>query len=99
MENYIHFEAINQEFEIPLTENYQPFDDVPTLVAKAVHEASESTTDWEDLDEKKQSKKESKAKKQLNRGAIENMTLERLNTIDSDGEILTWLGEISAHLQ
>jgi len=99
MENYIHFEAINQEFEIQLTENFQPFDDVPTLVAMAVHEASESTTDWEDLDEKKQSKKESKAKKRLNRGAIENMTLERLNAVDSDGEILTWLGEISAHLR
>jgi len=99
MENYIHFEAINQEFEIQLTENFQPFDDVPSLVAKAVHEASESTAAWEDLDEKKQGKKESKAKKRLNRGAIENMTLERLNNVDSDGEVLTWLGEISVHLQ
>lgn len=99
MENYIHFEAINQEFQIQLTENYQPFDDVPTLVAKAVHEASESTVAWEDLDEKKQSKKESKAKKRLNRGAIENMTLERLNNIDAEGEVLRWLGEISAQLR
>lgn len=99
IENYIHFEAINQEFEIQLTENFQPFDDVPTLVAKAVHEASESAVAWEDLDDKKKGKKESKAKKRLNRGAIENMTLERLNNVDSDGEVLTWLGEISAHLQ
>jgi putative ATP-dependent endonuclease of OLD family len=99
MENYIHFEAINQEFQIQLTENYQPFDDVPTLVAKAVHEASESTVAWEDLDEKKQSKKESKAKKRLNHGAIENMTLERLNNIDAEGEVLGWLGEISAQLR
>lgn len=99
MENYIHFEAINQEFDIQLTENFQSFDDVPTLVAKAVHEASESTTDWANLDEKKKSKKESRAKKRLNRGAIENMTLERLNSVDSDGEVLAWLGEISAHLQ
>lgn len=99
MENYIHFEAINEEFEIQLTENFQPFDDVPTLVAKAVHEASESTVAWEDLDEKKQSKKESKAKKRLNRGAISNMTPERLNNVDADGEVLTWISEISAHLR
>ncbi|MDB4223659.1 hypothetical protein N9850_07775, partial [Granulosicoccus sp.] len=98
MENYIHFEAINREFGIQLAENYQPFDDVPKLVAIAVHEASESTTDWVDLDEKKQSKKESKVKKRLNRGAIENMTLEHLNTVDADGEVLAWLGEISSHL-
>jgi len=99
MENYIHFKAINQEFQLQLTENYQPFDDVPTLVANAVHEASESTVAWEDLDEKKQSKKVSKAKKRLNRGAIENMTLARLNNVDAEGEVLRWLGEISARLR
>nr|CAA6825562.1 MAG: Predicted ATP-dependent endonuclease of the OLD family, contains P-loop ATPase and TOPRIM domains [uncultured Thiotrichaceae bacterium] len=99
MENYIHFEAINEEFGMQLTENYQPFDDVPTLVAKAVHEASESTIAWGDLDEKKQSQKESKAKKRLNRGAINKMTLERLHNIDSDCEVLAWLGEISVHLK
>jgi len=99
MENYIHFEAINQEFEIQLTENFQPFDDVPTLVAKAVHDASGSPNTWEDLDEKKRSKKESKAKKRLNRGAIDNMTSEYLNEVDSEGEVLDWLINISAHLQ
>jgi len=99
MENYIHFEAINQEFEIELTENFHPFDDVSTLVAQAVHSASESTSVWDDLDDIKRSKKESKAKKRLNRGAVENMTLERLGAIDPDGEVLTWLREISSHVQ
>lgn len=98
MENYIHFEAINEEFDINLTENFQPFDDVPTLVAKVVHENSESTNLWDDLNDKTRGKKESKAKKRLNRGAIENMTQERLNDIDPDGEVLSWLSEISRHL-
>jgi putative ATP-dependent endonuclease of OLD family len=98
MENYIHFEAINEEFDINLTENFQPFDDVPTLVAKVVHENSESTNLWENLNDKTRGKKESKAKKRLNRGAIENMSQERLNDIDPDGEVLSWLSEISRHL-
>ena len=99
MENYIHFEAINEEFAIQLTENFCSFDDVPVMVAKAVHDASESTVDWDDLDEKKQGKKESKAKKRVNRGAVSNMTVARLHSSDPDGEVLTWLGEISRHLR
>lgn len=99
MENYIHFEAINEEFGINLIENFQPFDDVPTMVAKAIHDASGSPTAWEDLDEKKRGKKESNAKKRLNRGAIKNMTLERLNSIDIDSDVLTWIRSISSHLQ
>ncbi|WP_022851716.1 AAA family ATPase [Limisalsivibrio acetivorans] len=98
IENYIDFEAINEEFETQFTGNFQSFDDVPALVAKAVHGASESTVDWEDLDEEKQRKKESKAKKRLNRGAVSNMTLARLNNVDPNGEVLTWLNEISKHL-
>lgn len=99
MENYIHFEAINEEFEITLTENFQAFDDVPTLVAQAVHEASESTVPWDEVSDKKQGQKESKAKKRLNRGAINNMTPERLSNIDLDGEVISWLSEISRHLR
>lgn len=99
MENYIHFEAINEEFEIQLTENFCSFDDAPVMVAKVVHEASESTVDWGDLDEKKQGKKESKAKKRLNRGGVSNMTMARLHSADPDGEVLTWLREISRHIR
>jgi len=99
MENYIHFEAINEEFEIQLAENFCSFDDVPVMVAKVVHEGSESTVDWHDLDEKKQGKKESKAKKRLNRGAVSNMTMARLHSTDPEGEVLTWLREISRHLR
>lgn len=99
MENYIHFEAINEEFGTQFAEQFQPFDDVPTLVAKAVHGASGSPKSWEELDDKKQSKKESKAKKRLNRGAVENMTLARLEEVDAEGEVMSWLAAISLQLQ
>ena len=99
MENYIHFDAINEEFELQLAENFQPFDDIPLLVAKAVHDASESTVRWEELEEKKKRNKESKAKKRLNRGAVSKMTIERLQQIDTEGEVLNWLEEISRHLR
>jgi putative ATP-dependent endonuclease of OLD family len=99
MENYIHFEAINEEFELQLTENYQDFDNVPTLVAKGVHQSSDTAIAWEDLDGKKRAKKESKAKKRLNRGAVEKMTLARLKVVDPGDEVLGWLDTISACLR
>ncbi|MBQ4848158.1 hypothetical protein [Pseudoalteromonas sp. MMG005] len=99
MENYIRFEAINEEFGTQFAEQFQPFDDVPTLVAKAVYGASGSSKSWEELDDKKQSKKESKAKKRLNRGAVENMTLARLEEVDAEGEVMSWLAAISLQSQ
>lgn len=98
MENYIHFEAINQEFKLSLTCNYENFDDVPNLVAQAVHEASESPNAWDDLDDEKRGQKEGKAKKRLNRGAINYMTSAHLSHIDPKDEVRTWLRKISACL-
>jgi len=99
MENYIHYEAINAEFELQLTMNYNEFDDVPTLVAQAVHAASDSTTAWVDITDKKRGLKESKAKKRLNRGAIDNMTVEQLSEVDPHGEVIGWLRTISGYLE
>jgi hypothetical protein len=98
MENYINFEAINEGFGISLVENFAEFDDVPTLVAMAVHEASESTKTWNELIDKKRSQKESKAKKRLNREVISYMTPERLTQVDQHGEVRTWLREISQYI-
>ncbi|MFW1364156.1 ATP-binding protein [Vibrio parahaemolyticus] len=98
MENYINFEAINEGFGISLVDNFAEFDDVPTLVAMAVHEASESTKTWNELIDKKRSQKESKAKKRLNREVISYMTPERLTQVDQHGEVRTWLREISQYI-
>ncbi|OCH59080.1 hypothetical protein A6D98_15215 [Aliivibrio fischeri] len=98
MENYIHYEAINLEFGLNLTSNFSAFDDVPNLVAQFVHNESESTVPWEEVSDKTKSKKESKVKKRLNRSTLNYMTPELLSNIDTDGEVLTWMRGISAHL-
>lgn len=98
MENYIHFEAINLEFDLNLTNHFSNFDDIPDLVAQSVHESSESDISWEDVTPEKRGKKESKAKKRLNRGAIDYMTPELLTDVDNNSEVRTWLRQISSYL-
>ncbi|HDY8021427.1 TPA: hypothetical protein ACGVB5_004918, partial [Vibrio vulnificus] len=99
MENYIHYQAINQEFNLLLTENYTSFEDVPKLIARAVHEASESTTPWDELDVKKRGNKESQVKKRLNRQTLGFMTPEYLSEIDTQDDVRTWLREISRFIR
>lgn len=99
IENYIHKSSIEQAYAldgrvIAIPNNFDAFDDVPVEVAKIIHEASDSPTAWEDLDEDKKDEKESKAKKMLNRIASKLMTNELLNEIDPDGELIGWLNEI-----
>ncbi|MDP2503727.1 ATP-binding protein [Vibrio splendidus] len=98
MENYIHYEAINEAFDLSLETNYSDFDDVPTLVAMAVHEASESTRAWHEINDKKRGQKESKAKKKLNREAINCMTPARLTLVDPADEVRCWLREVSQYV-
>ena len=98
MENYIHFKAINSEFDLNLTSHYSNFDDIPDLVAQSVHEASESDINWENITPVKRKKKESRAKKRLNRGAIDKMTPELLTDVDNNNEVRTWLRQISSYL-
>jgi energy-coupling factor transporter ATP-binding protein EcfA2 len=100
LENYIHKTAIEQAYAvngltIRITNNFQSFDNVPLEVAKIVHSASESPTLWGDLDEKKQEEKESKAKKVINGIATRFMTIELLNEIDPENELIGWLQEIA----
>jgi putative ATP-dependent endonuclease of the OLD family len=98
MENLIHIEAINEEFGVTLAA-VQDFDDVPVLVAELVHAASGSPTPWAALDVVKKSKKESKAKRRLNRGAVSRMTPGRLDQADPNGQVRDWLRTIGAHLR
>jgi predicted ATP-dependent endonuclease of OLD family len=98
MENYIHYEAINEEFEINLIEQLNDFDDVPKIVAKAVHEASDSPNAWDELTDEKRKKKESSAKKRLNRGAVSKMSATRLEQVDASGHVVEWLTHISNYL-
>ncbi|KMY67287.1 hypothetical protein AAU61_10535 [Desulfocarbo indianensis] len=97
IENYIHPDAIKAvRPELALT--YGDFDDVPTVVAKTLHQNSGSPKAWEELTEKNQGKKISRAKKWLNLDAVLAMTPDLLDSIDPNGDVRTWLTEIKSHV-
>jgi len=97
LENYIHRNVI-----ISVCPGYAgqglDFEDVPSLFAQTVHEASGSGNRWADLDEEKKEEKESKAKKRLNTEVVSLMTPELLTQVDQHNEIRTWLTEIGRAL-
>lgn len=100
MENYIHPDAIrgvyqdsNLDIEIP--NSFEDFDNVPEIVARAVHVASGSDVDWNELEEKKRAQKRSRAKYNLNTAAVRKMTHEQLAAVDINNEISNWLNVVT----
>lgn len=103
MENYIHPQAIVEAYEangvaIELPETFDDFDDVPSIVARTLHETG-SQTPWEDLSEDKQKKKCSRAKKILNGDAARRMSVERLQATGGYQEVCQWLGTLHQMVQ
>ncbi len=103
IENYLHFEAINATYveaniKLGLAENFAPFDDVPSEVAKLVHAASGSETAWDELSDEKKGKKESRVKKALCSRAARHMTPALLDNVDQDGDVRSWLKTIADSL-
>ncbi len=92
IENYLHKDVINSIFEIDI--NYGDFDDVPELVAEALHDKSESTHLWCELSEDKKRKKVSRAKQRLNGECILEMTPSLLDLQDPSGDVRSWLLEM-----
>ncbi len=97
MENYLHPQALKRA-RTEVDVEYGPFDDVPEIVARGVHEASESETSWDDLSDEKREKKVSKAKKWMNREGARAMTPELLEEIDPEGEVRDWFFRIERAL-
>lgn len=98
MESYVHPEAVREAYrvnriELNIPDAFDGFDDVPSIVAQAVHAAS-SDTPWPAEDPAKCRKKEGYAKAQLNNGAVARMTVERLAQTDPENEILGWYEHI-----
>ena len=93
MENYLHPDAIAEALDV--TVDFGPTDDVPLLVAQALHQTSAQANPWDQVDEETKGKKESSAKKRLNHEAAAKMTLERLAASDPNGEIEQWLRKIT----
>jgi hypothetical protein len=94
-ENYIHREVINAYFGINI--NFTDTDDVPLLVAQAIHANAPEGTPWP-VDEKKIREKTSRAKKRLNYEVAPLMTLNHITEIDTNNDILTWLAEINERI-
>jgi len=98
LENYLHPDAI--KFVHPEVEIlFGDFDDVPEMVAKIIHESSESDREWTELDIKTKAKKISAAKHWLNSKAVKAMTVEQLSERDPDDDIRSWLRKINELLE
>ena len=93
MENYIHPDAIKAALDVDVS--FGDFDDVPDLVAQKIHEKSESTTPWANVDDATKEKKRSRAKKRLNLECPEVMTPQMLDAIDPAGDVRSWLSDIA----
>lgn len=102
MENYLHHEAISEAYaangiNIAFGRHFDEFDDVPALVAEALHEANGEGA-WADLPESKKSEKMKKVKRQLNGVVVDKMTADRLTQTDPQNEIRAWLAEIQQRM-
>jgi putative ATP-dependent endonuclease of OLD family len=98
MENYLHPGAINAvRPEIDIA--FGDFDDVPSLVAEAVHQASGADVPWAQLSDKKRAKKVSRAKAWLNTRAVDAMTAAMLDERDTYGDVRGWLAEVARFLE
>lgn len=103
IENYLHPQAIRSAYsqdhpDLLLPASFAAQDDVPEIVAKAIHE-KESETPWNELGDKKKKSKESAVKKRLSASASALMTVELLGEVDAEGEVVGWLQKISELLE
>ncbi len=99
LENYLHVGAIfdayaAQNITVTLAGPFNDFDDVPTLVAEAVHVAS-GAGGWGEVSDRNKKKKEGRAKHALNNAAVALMTAERLAETDPNDEIRSWFETIA----
>ncbi len=100
LENYIHPDAIR-----PGVPGYAgtgaDFEDVPALVARALHEADGRGAAWAEVeaDTEKLGKKVSRAKQRLNSEFAGRMTPDLLRQADRTDEVRGWLRAVGAALR
>jgi AAA15 family ATPase/GTPase len=97
MENYITPDVLINELEglDTLDDADWVTLDVPELIAKHIHEQSESPKTWDELTEDKQKKKISRAKVRVNTEFANNVTKENLENYNCFEEVKTWFDKIS----
>lgn len=97
LENYLHpstITTIEPTYACPGTD----FDNIPLLLAEAVHNATPGSTPWPALPEDKKKAKASAAKKRLNGECARRMTPDLLSQIDPADEVRQWLRAIGVAL-
>lgn len=99
LESYLHRDAICEAYAqnqivIAFPAPFADFDDVPTIVAQAVHTVNGGIP-WAELGDEQRRKKESRAKKILNDAAVARMNLDRLAQTDPNDEVRSWLASIA----
>ena len=98
LENYIHPDAIK-----PIAPSFPntiaSFDDVPLMLAQAIHTADPNAPPWNNVTDDNKKRKASKAKRHLNQECAEKMTVTLLAQSDPGGEILSWLKAVGAKLE
>lgn len=99
LENYLTNEAIEEAYAtngtIVTIPDITDEMDVPNIVARAIYETATGKK-WDDLEESKQNKKESKVKKILNTQAVKKMTVERLRARNSYDDLKLWFDTIKS---
>jgi hypothetical protein len=89
LENYLHPECVREISGLDLA--YGADDDVAGLVARACHERLAKPPAWQALPRRARKRFRERAKKWLNRLAVERMTPALLARQDPCGEIRSWL--------
>jgi len=97
LENYVHPGCIREICGLDL--NYGDDDDVAELVARGCHERQGKAPEWESLPGRARKRFRERAKKWLNRLAVEQMTPKLLAQQDPRGEVCGWLMAVAELLQ
>jgi putative ATP-dependent endonuclease of OLD family len=93
LENYLHPQCL---FDVRGVEvEFGDDDDVPELVARQCYQHTATEPAWEKLTGRARKRCRERAKRWLNRDAVQRMTPDRLAERDPAGEILRWLRAIA----
>ena len=96
LENYLHPDCIREVSGLDLTFNGD--DDVADIVARACHGRDATEPSWALLTGRAKKRCRERAKRWLNRAAVERMTAELLGQRDLAGEVRGWLAAIAEML-
>ena len=93
LENYLHPQAIFAAQGIKIS--FDSFCPVAELAAEACFLKNSPDITWEQLSQRARSRMSNRAKQWLNTKAVEQMTIAQLLESDPQGEIVSWLKQIS----